>query len=115
MSVSSLQAKPVFGCFELDAAGTVLYTKVEADGIFGKPQTSIVGHNFFDVVAPFGNSAEFRSRFNRFISSHNTAENFIFDYAAENAGMKAKVFLTLVNERELNDRRQLIFVDIRKV
>jgi len=105
---------PVFGCFELDAIGTILYTKIEAEGIFGSRKPSVIGQNFFDEVAPFANIEDFRGRFNRFIKSRDAAENFTFNCRVENSDVPAKVMLTQINEHQFNDHRQLVMVDIRK-
>lgn len=115
MNISNEMKHPVFGCYEVDAIGTILYTRVEADGIFGNPQASVIGQNFFDEVVPNSNIDEFRGLFKGFLNSREKAAKFTFNYRFEDCEVQAKVMLTQINEREFDGHRQLIFVDLRKV
>ncbi len=105
----------IFGLFELDAAGTVMYSKIDAppDGI-GLP-ADLVGRNFFDEIAPFENDAEIHRRFYCFAKSSDAAEKFTFTYSGEQPPIEIKVMLTQVRQREYDERGKLIIVDIRKV
>ncbi len=114
MNISHFTPQPVFGCFELDSAGTVLYSKVEADGVFGTRQASVVGQNFFDKVALFDNVEEFRGRFKYFTKNSDSVNKFNFTCQFEKESLPIKVMLIQINEREHSEKTKLFVVDIRK-
>jgi hypothetical protein len=60
MSASLLNQEKLFGLFELDTLGTVLYSRIEPDGESDGAAPNVAGHNFYNEVAPFDNAEEFR-------------------------------------------------------
>ena len=115
MNLSSSISQPIFGCLELDSAGIILHTKIEADGIFGKSRTTLVGQNFFDEMDCLADTEELRARFNQFVNSRQTAEKFTFHYTVENGEVNARVVLSQLDERDFSRQRQSVLIDIRKV
>lgn len=105
----------IFGCFELDLSGTVLYSKTPADGVFGVRKSSVVGENFFEKLLPPANSEEFRRHFKNFANSRKAMDKIIFDFRFENDSVKAKVLFMQVKEREFDQYKRLIIVDVRKI
>jgi len=105
----------VFGLFELDLMGTVMYSKVDSNYSSGNLPQSLIGLNFFDEVAPFGNGEELRRRFRYFAKGSDSADKFTFTCQSDENSLEVKVMLTQINEREYNNGEKLIIVDIRKV
>jgi len=102
------------GLFELDTAGTVMYSRVNP-GIYAAttPPSDFVGRNFFEEVAPFKNVEEFRRRFRHFACGSDSAEKFTFTCQFEERPAEVKVMLTRISEREFDEAKKLIIVDIR--
>lgn len=112
--MNTIPAK-VFGLFELDLFGTVLYSRVDANNSSMNLPHDLVGLNFFDEIAPFGRTEELRRRFRYFAKSNDSAEKFTFtDQSGENFS-EVKVMLTQISEREYNGSEKFIIVDIRKI
>lgn len=114
----SREAAPVrklYGLFEIDAAGTVLYARVEPDGT---PQRDTApdytGRNFYTEAAPFRNVAEFKDQLEAFNRSAQPAHsmNFICDY--EDGPLLVKVLLARIRERSQADTTKSVLVHIRR-
>jgi photoactive yellow protein len=103
------------GVFELDTAGTVMYSRVNpnVNAASFTPSSDLVGRNFFDEVAPFKNIEEFRRRFRHFARGSDSAEKFTFTCQFEEHPAEMKVMLTRISEREFDEDKKLIIVDIR--
>ena len=112
---SNINSQPFFGCFELNLAGIVMYSKVHSEGIFGLRSPSIVGQNFFDNLTASDGIEEFRKRFNLFVNDNKTKDEFRFDYKFEDGSVKAKVLMINIKKRKYDEHNRLIIVDVRKV
>jgi len=112
--INTLPAE-IYGLFELDSAGTVMYSKIESGDYSAKGWTEFNGLNFFDEVAPFKNVEEFRRRFRYFVKGSDAAEKFNFICQFDEQPLEVKVMLTQISEREFDASSKLIIVDIRKV
>lgn len=116
MNVSdNLASQSLFGLFELDSTGKVLYSKVESDGIFDDRKTALAGLNFYDEVAPFKNVTEFRRHLDQFVVGGDSVEKFDFVCRFDDGFEQVKVRLVRVSEREYDGHAKLTIVDIRKV
>jgi len=116
MNVSdNLTSQSLFGLFELDSTGKILYSKVESGGIFDDRKTALAGLNFYDEVATFKNVGEFRRHLDYFASGGDSVENFKFTFRFDDGSEEVKVRLVRVSEREFDGRAKLTIVDIRKV
>ncbi len=116
MNVSdNLASQSLFGLFELDSTGKVLYSKVESDGIFDDRKTALAGLNFYDEVAPFKNVTEFRRHLDRFVGGGDPVEKFDFVCRFDDGFEEVKVRLVRVSERDYDGHAKLTIVDIRKV
>ncbi len=104
------------GLFELDTAGTVMYSRVNP-GVYAASTTAapsdFVGRNFFEEVALFKDAEEFRRRFRHFACGSDSAEKFTFTCQFEERPAEMKVMLTRISEREFDEDKKLIIVDIR--
>jgi hypothetical protein len=115
MSTSLLNQKKLFGLFELDPLGTVLYSRVEPDGEANEVVPNVAGYNFFNEVAPFGNAEELRRRISNFINGDGQAENFHFTCQWDCGPQPVKVLLARIRERSNGKHTKSILVHIRKV
>lgn len=110
MSASLLTGEELFGLFELDEAGMVLYSRIEPDGT--GPDMS--GRNFYEEVAPFENVAEFRRLVTDFAHGASPADSFKFDCQYEDCVHPINVLLARIRERLNHNRTKSVLVHIRK-
>jgi hypothetical protein len=112
---TSLLEQQLFGLFELDSAGTVLYSRVEPDGDADAAAPSAAGHDFFNEVASFSNAEELRHRIAAFTSSEAQADNFHFTCLGDGGPLLVKVLLARVRERSNGRHAKSVLMHIRKV
>lgn len=115
MNISNQTSQPLFGLFEVDSTGKVLYSKVESDGIFGNRKIALTGLNFYEEVLPFKNVVEFRQHLDYFTVGGEAVGNFKFNCRYDDGYEEVKVRLVRVSEREYDGCAKLTIVDIRKV
>jgi hypothetical protein len=114
MSASLLTGEELFGLFELDETGTVLYSRIEPDGESGGTGPDISGRNFYEEVAPFENVAEFRRYVAEFARGARPADSFKFDCRYEGCVYPVKVLLARIRERVNHERTKSVLVHIRR-
>ena len=110
------QTGKLFGLFELDAAGTVLYTRLEREGGAapgGAPDYT--GRNFYTEVAPFRNVVEFRSRVDGFSRGSQPAHSMDFTCDYEDGPLLVRVLLARMREHSQTDVTKSVLVHIRRV
>ena len=113
-TASNLTPQNLFGVFELDSAGTVLYYGARGERNLVELKLNLVGRNFFEEAATFENVSEFQRRFERFVGDSSPTDNFNFSFRSRENVTKAKVMLLHVRERDFDKSADLIVVDIRK-
>ena len=104
----------LYGLLELDAAGTVLYSRLETDGAGPAPKVDLSGLNFFEEVAPFSNVQEFRRHVNIFVSGDSQAGSFDFDCQYEDGLVQVRVLLARLRERSRSGVTKSVLVHLRK-
>jgi len=114
MSAAVITAQELLGLFELDLAGTVLYYRTDVDGEPRGTSTEIVGHNFYDEVAPFENIEEFRRSVIEFTQAAMAAESFDFNCRYAGSAHRVKVLLARIPESVNRDQTKSILVHIRR-
>lgn len=116
MSARLLAEQNLFGLFELDDAGTVLYSRIEPDGETRTvaPVPDVAGRNFYEEVAGFENVEEFRRRVTQFTLSASPADNFHFDCRYEDDALPVRVLLARIRERVDHERTKSVLVHIRR-
>jgi hypothetical protein len=118
MSSPSQAAQKFFGLFELDTAGTVLYSRAESEGEpDGEPDESapdVTGRNFYDEVVPFGNVEEFRRRVVQFTQGGSPADSFRFDCQYDGTAVPVRVLLARIRERASKELTKSVLVHIRR-
>jgi hypothetical protein len=115
MSASLLDQQKLFGLYELDPAGTVLYSRLESDGPAGGKVPDMAGHNFFNEVAPFANAEELRRRISAFTNGKGEADNFHFTCQCTDGPQHVKVLLARIRERSNGKQTKSILVHLRKI
>ena len=114
MSASLINQQKLFGLFELDTAGTVLYSRIEPEGSSSRTGPNIAGTNFFEQVAPFCNAEELRQRIREFTRSQSPADNFNFVCQYDNGPQPVRVLLARIRERSSGEQAKSMLVHIRK-
>lgn len=116
MSSVILRQQKLFGLLELDAAGTVLYSRLEGDGT-GNLDCSVAdvaGRNFFSEVVSFLNIEEFQQRLETFNSGCEQANSFEFNCDYEDGAVAVRVLLARIRERANDYRTKSLLVHIKK-
>ena len=89
----------LLGMLELDAAGTVLYSRLEESRrSVDIPAPNINGNNLYDHFT-FSNTTELRQRINEFTHSQRKADNFDFTFQYNDGPLVTRVLLVRVSER----------------
>jgi len=114
MSITTMNAQALYGLFELDPNGTVIYSRVEPDGGQPGPPPDLSGLNFYDLVGPFGDVEEFRRQVTQFLHGESPAESFRFKCRADEEERTVKVLLARIRERMSGDSTKSVLVHIRK-
>ena len=104
----------LFGLLELDAAGTVLYSRFESDGATGWPSPDVTGRNFYTEVAPFQNVGEFRRELDSFSNGSQPSQSITFTCQYADGPLTVRVLLARIRERSQRDVTKSILVHIRK-
>jgi hypothetical protein len=114
MKTSLLDQQKLFGLFELDSIGTVLYSRIEPDGNPSAASFNVAGHNFFEEVIPFENVEEFRERINKFTQGDVQVGNFNFVCQLNDESLPVRVLLARIRERSNGEHTKSVLVHIRK-
>ncbi|HEX8472805.1 MAG TPA: hypothetical protein VF666_02110 [Pyrinomonadaceae bacterium] len=109
-----LSTQKLFGLLELDAAGTVLYCRLEGDDNLVSPAVNVAGLNFFSEVASFGNVEEFHQHLDTFKRSGEQANSFIFNCDYIDGAVPVRVLLARIRERTNGEQTKSLLVHIKK-
>ncbi|MGI9034751.1 MAG: hypothetical protein ACR2GD_01815 [Pyrinomonadaceae bacterium] len=113
--ISCLTPQNLFGVYELDASGAVLYYKGTNDRQADDSATAnLTGCDFFDEIGCFQNVKEFQRRFKNFAADSHPADTFDFNFYLNEQALPVKVKMVRVRERHDSENTNLIIVDIRK-
>ena len=114
MSRFILPRQKLFGLLELDAAGTVLYSRIETEGGPDGSPSDVRGHNFYSEVAPFLNVEEFHYRLDTFDRGSEHANSFVFNCDYEDGAVPVRVLLARMSSRTNGDLTKSLLVHIKK-
>lgn len=115
MSASLPDKRKLFGLFELDTAGNVLYARMEPDGDGNGTVPGVAGRNFFEAVAPSKNAEELRQRIEIFTRSDGQVDSFHFTCDFGEGPLLLKVLMARISEQSNGKHTKSILVHIRKV
>jgi photoactive yellow protein len=99
MNINSLLTPIPYGLMELDETGTVIYYRSENKGLFARPESEIVGRNFFTDIAAVMEAKEFQNRIKEFRRSHTPAYSFTFTFTLKHRSLPVRVLLARIHER----------------
>lgn len=111
---SSLTSPLFVGIFELDSAGTVLYSRQSHPCPLVKRENPLVGQNFFENIADFENVPAFRHKFKNFFYSGHSTENFNFECRCRNKCYPVRVLMLRASEKNNNSSNEFVILDIRR-
>jgi len=114
MNVAESTEMDLFGLFELDPAGTVLYHRSDPVADQLTESAKLAGRNFYDDLAPFENTDEFRRCVTQFTSSAKFADSFNFDCWVDGNGQPVRVLLARIREAANPKNTKSILVHIRR-
>ena len=103
MSAEVVSRPALLGMFELDASGTVLYSRADADGPTPGHAPDHTGRNFFDEAADFSNAGELRRRVNLFRAGGAQADSFDFICECDDGPAPVRILLARIRERTGRD------------
>lgn len=104
----------LFGLFELDDTGKVLYSRSHQPERRDSDATSAVGMDFFSEVANFENSGDLRDRFRRFLASRSPADNFCFDCLFGDRSVRTRISMIRGHEADAQRSAGIVIMDIRR-
>jgi hypothetical protein len=111
----SAAAGRLYGLVELDAAGTVLYSRFEPHGTPSNGRApDCAGLNFYTQVAPFKNVAEFKNRLDGFIRGSQPAHSIDFTCDYEGGPVLVRVLFARIRECSETDVVKSVLVHIRR-
>lgn len=114
MSVTTTRTK-LLGMFELDAADTVLYSRVETEGRGDDiPAPDLSGRSLFEGGGPFANAEELRRRINSFRTNGAQADSFDFTCEYEDGPVPVRVLMARVRECADRESTKSVLIHIRQ-
>jgi len=113
IEVMNAEAAEMFGLFELDDSGNVLYSRAHPIERRDSTASSTVGQNFFREVAKFENREDLRSHFRQFVASRSPADNFKFDCVFGQRTVKARISMIRGHEADAEHYADIVIMDIR--
>ena len=114
MDTMTLTRPQLYGLVELDASGTVLYSRAEMGEVAGGPAPDFAGSNFFTQVAPFANAEELRRRIELFRLSESPAESFAFTCLFDDGPVEVRVLVARIRERSNHALTKSVLMHIRR-
>ena len=96
-----------FGLLELDSAGTVVrFTPAFAEGAGDGQPHEVIGHNFFEDIAPVEELRRLKGRFLAFMAFGDTAERLNVRFPYKDFVVAAHILLTrLADQADLGGTR----------
>lgn len=103
----------IFGLFEIDDAGTVLYARRRINDELSEADPQIAGRDFFNEVAGFHNTGELRHHFRRFIVSGRPVDSFVFNCLYDTETVQTRIFMTRAHESDSEIKAGIVILEIR--
>lgn len=101
----------IFGIYELDGTGTILYSR-QYDAERALPREAMIGRNFFDpIIGECGESL--LRRFRSFVKSGQSVDSFLLSHTGEKE-LNAKVLMTRGHEKHDDISAGIFILDIRQ-
>ena len=110
MTAALLTGLELLGLFELDSNGKVLYYRMDS----AEASHDMIGHNFYEEVAFFGNVADFRRCVTDFTRSVKAADSFDFECHYDGSDHPVRVLLARICDRVNLNNTKSVLVHIRR-
>jgi hypothetical protein len=104
----------IFGIYELDTAGTILYLRPHENNPPMAADRSIVGRNFFEAIEVSENAGWVRDHIKNFMSGQVSVDSFIFEGFDETAPVKTRILMTRGHETRDDALCAIVIMDIKK-
>lgn len=105
----------MYGLFEIDAAGTVTYSRLEGESQAQRPHPELDGRNLFSEAAPFLNAEELRRVVNEFRAGNAPAKSITFTCLYEDGqAEQVRVLLARMREQSGAGHTKSVLMHIRK-
>ena len=92
LSPAEIDALP-FGVIQLDATGRILVYNEMESRITGRRKAGVIGHQFFDAIAPCCNTPAFRGAFDAGVKSGNLDAMFDYTFDYKMKPMRIKIHM----------------------
>ena len=104
-----------YGLIELDSGGTVLYSRLEKNGLSDDVPADMTGQNFYTEVAPFENVEKLRKHLDDFRNGSRQSDTINFNCQYEDGIVPVRVVMTRISKQPgYNGVTKSILVRIRK-
>jgi hypothetical protein len=108
------ESAEVFGLFELDDAGNVLYSRAHQPERRDSDSAAAIGQDFFREVAKFENREDLRNHFRRFVASRSPADNFRFECLFGDRRIRTRISMIRGHESDAVHTSGIVIMDIRR-
>jgi hypothetical protein len=113
-NLQQITVQELLGLFELDAAGKVLYYRMDSASEPSGTSPDIVGRNFYNEVVGFENVEEFRRCVTEFTRSATAADSFEFECRYGDFAHRLKVLLARICESENRRNTKSVLVYLKR-
>jgi len=115
MSTARPTGRRIYGLFEIDAAGTVTYSRLEGEAPANLPPPEFYGRDLFSEAAPFLNGEELRRVVNEFMAGNAPASSVTFTCLYEDGQEeRVRVLLARMREQSADGHTKSVLMHIRK-
>lgn len=115
MIATAIAQQGLFGLFQLDENGVVLYSRVEGNEPKIGMDTSWIGNNFFDAMRTFDTGDQIREQITSFARSPNVAARFLATFKSGTECLAVKVLLARIRDRCRGEYTKSVLVHIKRI
>ena len=104
----------IFGIYELDEAGNILYSRRYGDVARLEADRDVVGQNFFEEIPESETAESLKRQFTTFVKGRHSVFTFFLDGMCDRTPVRAKVLMTRGHETHENTNSEIVIMDIKK-
>jgi hypothetical protein len=112
---ATVDQQDLFGLFELDEKGMVLYSRVEYEKPKSVPDKGLNGSNFLTVVEAFDGGNQIAEKITFFTTSSMVADSFRATLKGESGVLPVKILLARIRDRSSAGRTKSVMVHIKPI
>jgi hypothetical protein len=110
-----VKQEELFGLFELDELGTVLYSRIEPEGGNSARASDLIGKDFFSEIGESVSATELRAQFANFTHGTGIADSFLLTYRQDGNTLPVKVLFARICEKQNPARTKSIMVHFKRM